>query len=80
MKTFDSDMGRTPEVDPQDLVGIDREGRIEVGHREVVDFIDEWLAGNAWTIDTRVIDFALDVRNMLSENAAPLPEPVGASA
>jgi len=49
---------------------------------QTVAFIDTWLDENAMWIDSRVIDFALDVRTMLS--ADPLPptetrEPVGAA-
>ena len=71
MKTFSSDMGEPSRVDPDSIVGADR--------RQVVDFIDAWLADNAWTVDSRAIDFALDVRNMLDELEKALPEPVGAA-
>lgn len=71
MKTFSSDMGEPSGVDPEQIVGADR--------RQVVDFIDAWLADNAWTVDSRAIDFALDVRNMLAELEKARPEPVGAA-
>lgn len=71
MKTFSSDMGEPSGVDPEPIVGDDP--------RQVVDFIDAWLADNAWTVDSRAIDFALDVRNMLDELEKALPEPVGAA-
>ncbi len=48
-----------------------------------VEFIDAWLNENAMWIDSRVVDFALDVRTLLvTEPAAPEPErePVGADA
>lgn len=70
MKTFDSDTGNVPEIGAQSIG--------ESNEQSVVDFIDAWLSENAWTIDSRVIDFALDVRNMLAEIEAPVPEPVGA--
>ncbi len=50
---------------------------------QTVAFIDTWLDENAMWIDSRVIDFALDVRTLLSHDSA-LPtetrEPVGADA
>lgn len=64
-------MGEPSGVDPEPIVGDDP--------RQVVDFIDAWLADNAWTVDSRAIDFALDVRNMLDELEKALPEPVGAA-
>lgn len=70
MKTFDSDDGHVPDLDSPPI------GRS--GEESVVDFIDAWLTENAWTIDSRVVDFALDVRNMLAEVEASAPEPVGA--
>ena len=70
MKTFDTDTGNGPELDPSAIH--------RTGPESAVDFIDAWLTENAWTIDSRVIDFALDVRNMLAEVEAPAPEPVGA--
>lgn len=48
-----------------------------------VAFIDEWLSENAMWVDSRVMDFALDVRTLLSTDAAELIEdlePVGADA
>ena len=48
-----------------------------------VAFIDEWLSENAMWVDSRVMDFALDVRMLLSADAAELiedREPVGADA
>lgn len=71
MKTFSNDMGEPSGVEPEPIVGADR--------RQVVDFIDAWLADSAWTVDSRAIDFALDVRNMLIELENALPEPVGAA-
>jgi len=50
---------------------------------QTVAFIDTWLDENAMWIDSRVIDFALDVRTLLSTEF-PMPtetrEPVGAAA
>ena len=63
-------MGAASEMDPETITGADQ--------RQVVDFIDAWLADNAWTVDSRAIDFALDVRSMLAALEQALPEPVGA--
>jgi len=70
VKTFDSDTGDVPEIGTRPIG--------ESDEQSVVDFIDAWLTENAWTIDSRVIDFALDLRNMLAEVEASVPEPVGA--
>jgi hypothetical protein len=70
VKTFDSDTGHVPEIGTPSIG--------ESDEQSVVDFIDAWLTANAWTIDSRVIDFALDLRNMLAEVEASVPEPVGA--
>ncbi len=46
---------------------------------ELVEYIDEWIDENAWRLDERIIDFALDVRFMASgKSSAPVetPEPV----
>ena len=48
-----------------------------------VEFIDAWLTENAMWIDSRVMDFALDVRTLLSsEDLYPTQgrERVGADA
>ncbi|MEA3502067.1 MAG: hypothetical protein U9R47_04775 [Actinomycetota bacterium] len=48
-----------------------------------VAFIDTWLDDNAMWVDSRVLDFALDVRTLLSsDSSAPneTREPVGADA
>jgi len=48
-----------------------------------VEFIDAWLQENAAWIDSRVMDFALDLRTMLSvDDPSPVPErePVGVDA
>jgi len=48
-----------------------------------VEFIDAWLNENAMWVDSRVVDFALDVRMLLAaEDALPSDdrEPVGADA
>jgi hypothetical protein len=47
-----------------------------------VAFIDEWLSENAMWVDSRVMDFALDLRMLLSSTTAELDErePVGADA
>ena len=39
---------------------------------ETVEFIDSWLDENAMWVDARVMDFALDVRTLLSTD--PLAE------
>lgn len=39
---------------------------------ETVEFIDSWLDENAMWVDVRVMDFALDVRTLLS--ADPLAD------
>ncbi len=41
---------------------------------EAVAFIDAWLSEHAWWADARAIDFALDVRAVLSDPADPQPE------
>ncbi len=50
---------------------------------QTVAFIDTWLDDNAMWVDSRVMDFALDVRTLLSDES-PTPtetrEPVGAAA
>ncbi len=33
---------------------------------EAVAFIDEWLDEHGWFVDARTIDFALDLRHLLS--------------
>ena len=54
---------------------------------EAVAFIDAWLSEHAWWADARSIDFALDVRAVLSEpqeeapeNAEPAEETVSSDA
>ena len=50
---------------------------------QTVAFIDTWLDENAMWVDTRVMDFALDVRTLLStDSPAPneIREPVGAAS
>jgi len=48
-----------------------------------VEFIDAWLNENAAWVDSRVVDFALDLRTLLSTDS-PVPSherrPVGADA
>jgi hypothetical protein len=39
---------------------------------QTVEFIDSWLDKNAMWVDARVMDFALDIRTLLS--ADPLAE------
>ncbi len=41
---------------------------------EAVAFIDAWLSEHAWWADARAIDFALDVRAVLSDPADPQQE------
>lgn len=36
---------------------------------EAVAFIDAWLSEHAWWADARAIDFALDVRAVLAQEA-----------
>ena len=50
---------------------------------QTVAFIDTWLDDNAMWVDSRVMDFALDVRTLLSTDAlasSEAREPVGAAA
>lgn len=50
---------------------------------QTLAFIDAWLDENAMWVDTRVMDFALDVRTLLSSDSADARterEPVGADA
>jgi hypothetical protein len=49
------------------------ERTIETTHTlQTVEFIDSWLDKNAMWVDARVMDFALDVRTLLSSD--PLAE------
>ncbi|MCZ6461204.1 MAG: hypothetical protein O6705_03080 [Actinobacteria bacterium] len=41
---------------------------------EAVALIDAWLSEHAWWADARAIDFALDVRAVLSDPADPQQE------
>jgi hypothetical protein len=34
--------------------------------QHIIDFIDDWLDENAWRADSRVQDFVLDLRLMLT--------------
>jgi len=50
---------------------------------ETVVFIDTWLSENAMWVDSRVMDFALDIRTLLSTESPTsneTREPVGADA
>jgi len=50
---------------------------------QTVEFIDSWLSENAMWVDTRVMDFALDVRTLLSSDELSESEdlqPIGADA
>lgn len=50
---------------------------------QTVEFIDAWLNENATWVDTRVMDFALDVRTLLATNSNSETkdrEPIGADA
>ncbi len=50
---------------------------------KTVEFIDSWLNENATWVDTRVMDFALDVRTLLSTDFMSDTkdrEPIGADA
>ena len=42
---------------------------------ELIDYIDSWLDENAWRLDQRTLDFALDVRNMATGMTyEPIPD------
>ena len=50
---------------------------------QTVEFIDSWLDQNAMWVDARVMDFALDVRTLLSSDELSENEdlqPIGADA
>ena len=50
---------------------------------QTVEFIDSWLSENAMWVDTRVMDFALDVRTLLSSDELSENDdlqPIGADA
>ena len=50
---------------------------------QTVEFIDSWLSENAMWVDTRVMDFALDVRTLLSSDELSESDnlqPIGADA
>lgn len=46
----------------------------------LVEFIDTWLETNSFVVDSRTIDFALDLRNLLTDtdDAVSEREPVPA--
>jgi hypothetical protein len=39
-----------------------------------VEFIDGWLEANSFIVDSRSIDFALDLRNLLSDETSSEPD------
>lgn len=39
--------------------------------QHLIDFIDDWLDENAWRTDSRIQDFVLDLRLLIT---APAPE------
>ena len=42
---------------------------------ELIEYIDTWLDDNAWRLDQRTLDFALDVRNIASGvSYEPIPD------
>ena len=48
---------------------------------ELIEYIDAWIEENAWRLDDRLIDFALDVRLMAAGTSiAEAPQPVSTMA
>ncbi|MCP3976656.1 MAG: hypothetical protein GY720_19390 [bacterium] len=47
---------------------------------ELIAYIDEWIDANAWRLDERIIDFALDVRLMAAGTSADAAESVATMA
>jgi len=43
--------------------------KVQDRNTEAVAFIDAWLSEHAWWADARAIDFALDVRAVLAQEA-----------
>ena len=42
---------------------------------ELIEYIDTWLDENAWHLDQRTVDFALDIRNMAAGMSyEPIPD------
>ena len=50
-------------------VGTDMDTGTTIETLNPVEFIDEWLEANSFTVDSRMIDFALDLRILLVEGA-----------
>lgn len=51
-------------------VGLDMGAETTTETPNLVEFIDEWLESNSFIVDSRTIDFALDLRNLLVDGAA----------
>ena len=48
---------------------------------DLIEYIDSWIDENAWRLDDRIIDFALDVRLMAAGTSVPeTPQPVATMA
>ena len=37
-----------------------------VSQEDILRFVDQWLDENSWKLDAAVVDFALDVRQLVS--------------
>ena len=35
--------------------------------QQIIEYIDQWLTENGWRLESRIHDFALDVRLMLEQ-------------
>ncbi len=38
-----------------------------VSQQDLLRFVDQWLDDNSWKLDAAVIDFALDIRQMVAD-------------
>lgn len=48
---------------------------------ELIEYVDAWIEENAWRLDDRLIDFALDVRLMAAGTPVlDTPQPVATMA
>jgi hypothetical protein len=52
-----------------------------MNQQDIIDFIDRWLDEKSWNTDSRLQDFALDVRLMLGQlDSAPPERPLATQA
>ena len=41
--------------------------RNHMDKQHIIEYVDQWLTENGWRLDSRIHDFALDVRLMLEQ-------------